>query len=725
MSNQQQKPEPAPELPKVEQQPDALTECLYKVAQLHGRVTTRDALLAGLPLIDGRLTPDILPRAAERAGLAARAVNVNRALTSLNIALLPAILILNDDQACLLMRLDRASGKAWVVYPELNDSVVEVDLVALAEQCTGWALYVQPTFRFDARTAQTAQATDEHWFWGVIKRHRRLYVDVLLAAVLINVLAVAMPLFVMNVYDRVVPNQAVETLWVLAIGVVLVLCADLALRTTRTWFVDHAAKRADRELSARIMAHVLGMRLDARPQSAGSFASMVQSFESVRGFIGSAVVVALVDLPFVILFTVIIALIAPVLALPIVVGGVLVLSYALLMQGAMRAVADQSMRANAQRNATLVESLVGLETVKSFQAEQRLQSIWERTTAYLADKAARNRLYAGSIGHVALWMQHTVAVAIIVIGVYLIGEGMLTQGGLVAAYLLSSRAMGPVSQASSLLGQYHQASTALRGLNQVMATPLERPADDVRISRPSVRGDVEFRQVGFRYPGDETDVLRGVSFKIAAGEHVAVLGRNGSGKSTIQKLLLGLYQPASGTVTVDGVDLRQFDPAELRRNIGYVPQDINLFYGSVRDNVVMSYPTATDEEVLRAGEMSGLSSLTDQHPMGYNMPVGERGERLSGGQRQSVALARAMIRQPNLLLLDEPTGAMDHSSEEDFKARLTAYAKGRTMLVITHRTSLLELVDRIIVIDRGVIVADGPKEQVVDALRHGRIGKAS
>ncbi|MFY0665563.1 MAG: type I secretion system permease/ATPase [Natronospirillum sp.] len=704
-------------------QPDALTECLYKLAQLHGRVSTRDALLSGLPLVNGVLTPDIFPRAAKRAGFSARALSTP--LKAVNTALLPAVLLLNDDKSCLLMQLDVKAGEAWVVYPELSDSVVRVPLADLQGQFAQRVLYVQPEFRFDTRTAATSVPGEEHWFWGVIKHNRRLYVDVLLAAVLINLLAVSMPLFVMNVYDRVVPNQAIETLWVLAIGVFLVLCADLALRTTRTWFVDHAAQRADRELSARIMTRVLGMRMDARPASAGSFASLLQSFESVRGFIGSAVVVALVDLPFVLLFTVIIAMIAPALVIPVVVGSVLVLAYALLMQGAMRTVADQSMRANAQRNATLVESLVGLETVKSFQAEQRLQSIWERTTAYLAEKSARNRFFAGSIGHVALWMQHTVAVSIIVIGVYLVGEGALTQGGLVAAYLLSSRAMGPVSQASALLGQYHQASTALRGLNQMMATPLERPEDDVRISRPVVQGEVEFRQVSFRYPDDETDVLRGVSFKIMPGEHVAILGRNGSGKSTIEKMMLGLYQPTSGTVTVDGVDLRQFDPAELRRNIGYVPQDINLFFGSVRDNVVMSFPTATDEEVLRAGDMSGLATLTDQHPMGYNMPVGERGERLSGGQRQSVALARAMIRQPNLLLLDEPTGAMDHSSEEDFKTRLSAYAKGRTMLVITHRTSLLELVDRIIVIDRGVIVADGPKDQVVDALRHGRIGKAS
>ncbi|MFC3854142.1 type I secretion system permease/ATPase [Salinispirillum marinum] len=701
---------------------DALSECLLKLAQLHGRNLTREALLAGLPLNDGLLTPEYADRAAQRAGLSLRAVH--HRLGAINRQLLPAILIQKNDTACLLMRLDRKAKKAWVIYPELSDSVVEVPWAELKEDFAHAVLYVQPEFRFDTRAPERQPSRREHWFWGVILGNTRLYLDVIIAAVLINLLAISMPLFVMNVYDRVVPNQALETLWVLAAGVGTVLVADLVLRSLRTWFVDHAARRADTELSARIMTKVLGLQLAARPVSAGSFASVVQSFESVRGFIGSAVVIGLVDLPFVVFFALIIAMIGVPLVIPVVIGGSFVLCYALIMQGAMRRLADESMQATAQRNATLVESLVGMETVKSFRAEQKLQSVWERTTAYLADKTSRSRFFAGSIGHVAQWAQHTVAVAIIVIGVHLVGAGDLSQGGLVAAYLLSSRAMGPISQASALLGQFHSAATALRGLNNVMQLPSERQPDETRVSRPTVKGDIEFRQVTFRYPQDDVDVLRNVSFKIKAGEHVAILGRNGSGKSTIEKLLLGLYQPNQGTVLVDGVDLRQYDPGELRSNIGYVPQDITLFFGSLRDNVVLPFPTATDDEVLAAGELSGLSALADQHPQGYNMPVGERGERLSGGQRQSVALARALIRRPNLLLMDEPSGAMDHSSEEEFKTHLNQYAVGKTLLLITHRTSLLELVDRIIVIDRGVIVADGAKAQVVDALRNGRIGKA-
>jgi ATP-binding cassette subfamily C protein LapB len=314
---------------------------------------------------------------------------------------------------------------------------------------------------------------------------------------------------------------------------------------------------------------------------------------------------------------------------------------------------------------------------------------------------------------------------IIILGVYQIIDANLTQGGLIAAYMLSSRVMAPVGQTAALLMQYHQAATALTALDTVMQKPVERPEGSSWISRPRLQGGIEFKNVSFLYPNDEREVLRAVSFKINPGEHVAILGRNGSGKTTLEKLVAGLYQPANGTVLIDGIDSRQLDPAELRRNIGYVSQDVNLFFGSLRDNIVMGNPQADDALVLEAIRLSGLSEFVNSHPAGLAMPVGERGDLLSGGQRQSVTIARALLNDPAVLLLDEPTGAMDHSSEEDFKRNIKEYAATKTLLVITHRTSLLELVDRIIVVDSGKIVADGTKETVVEALRQGRIGRAS
>ena len=704
---------------------DDLLECLRVVARAHDQEMGRDALLAGLPLEEGRLTPGVFPRAASRAGLAAR--HARSRLVQLNPALMPVVVLLEPGRACVLVAMDVKSRTARVIFPELGEAASEVSLDELQARYSGRVIYARPKFRFDARGPEVGKQKSRHWFWGVIRENRRLYRDVIIGSVMINLFAVAMPLFVMNVYDRVVPNQATETLWVLAAGIFVVLCFDLALRLMRNAFVDLAASRADVKLSASIMQRVLGMRLEARPASTGSFAATLQSFESVRAFIGSATVVGLVDLPFVIMFVAIIAIIGVPLAIPIAVGIVFVLLYALAAQSKLHELSETTWRVGAQRNATLVESLGNLETVKTLRAESRLQAVWEKTTAFLSRTSAQLRLISSSVSSVALWAQHTVAVAVIIVGVYLIIEGDLSQGGLIAAYLLSSRAMAPVSQAAALLAQYHQSSTALESLNGVMDKPVERPEGKSFVSRPVVSGELELNRITLRYPDEERDAIRDISLKIKPGEKVALLGRVGSGKSTLNKLMLGLYQPTSGAVLLDGVDIRQFDPIELRRHIGYVPQDVSLFYGSLRENVVAGGGSegVEDEALLQALEISGIGELVNNHPHGVDLPVGERGQMLSGGQRQGVAIARAVVHDPQILLLDEPTSAMDHASEETFKKRLAEYAAAKTMIVVTHRTSLLSLVDRIVVVDAGKIVADGPKDKVVEALRSGQIGRAN
>jgi ATP-binding cassette, subfamily C, bacterial LapB len=703
---------------------DELLECLLSVALAHDHAVTPDALTAGLPLEEGRLTPGVFPRAAARAGMTARIVKSR--MVQLNPALFPVVLLLEPGRACVLVSLDIKARRARVIFPELGDAVSEVDLDGLADSYSGQAIYVRPRYRFDARGPEVDKKRTRHWFWDVIRENRRLYRDVIAGSIAINLFAVAMPLFVLNVYDRVVPNHATETLWVLAAGIFIVLCFDLALRLMRSAFVDLAASRADVKLSSRIMSQVLGLRMEAKPASTGSFASTLQSFESVRSFIGSATVVALVDLPFVLLFAGIIALIGAPLVLPVLAGIAFVLLYALAAQGKLHELSETTWRVSAQRNATLVESLSHLETVKTLRAESRIQATWEKATAFLSRTSAQLRLVSTSVSNVAMWAQHTVAVSVIVIGVYLIIDGNLTQGGLIAAYLLSSRAMAPVSQAAALLAQYHQSSTALQSLDGVMQRPVERPEGKSFISRPVVRGEIRFEKASLRYPEEERDALRDISLKIEPGEKVALLGRVGCGKTSLNKLLLGLYAPTAGAVMIDGVDLRQFDPVQLRRHIGYVPQDVSLFFGSLRDNIVAGAGSdgVDDESLLRAIKLSGLESLVNGHPHGVDLQVGERGQMLSGGQRQAVAIARALVHEPQILLLDEPTSSMDHASEEAFKANLKQYGQGKTLIVVTHRTSLLSLVDRIIVIDAGKVVADGPRDKVVEALRKGQIGRA-
>ncbi|AHE97032.1 type I secretion system permease/ATPase [Thioalkalivibrio paradoxus] len=701
---------------------DSLLGSLVLIARTHGIQLTREAAMAGLPAADGRLTPALFERAARRAGLSSRVVQ--RDPRQLRDELLPAVLLLEGDEACVLVGWNHDRSVATVVYPDLSDARVDLPWPQLKAAYTGWAIYARPTFRVDARSPEVSKESRGHWFWSVMRENRGLYRDVLVAAFLVNLFALAMPLFVRNVFDRVVPNHAVETLFMFAAGVLIVLIADLLLRTMRAYFVDKAAARADVKLSAMIMERVLGMRMENYPASVGAFASRLNSFEAVRSFISSATVLAFVDLPFVLLFIAVIALIAWPLAVPVVVGALVLLVWVLVVHRKLRGLAETIYRVKAQRNSTLVESLNAAETIKTLGAEGRVQALWEKASAHLAEHNVRNRLLSSGVSNGASWVQRMVGVAIIVGGVFLIMDGALSFGGLIAAYLISIRAMSPIGRTAGLMLHYHQASTALQSLNRLMTQEVERPPGSAFLSRPRIRGDIEFRGVSFVYPNQGTPALDEVSFSIAAGEHVAVLGRVGSGKTTVAKLILGLYQPTDGAILIDGVDTRQLDPAELRRGMGHVSQDVTLFYGSLRDNIVLGSPLAEDDAILNAIRISGMEDLINRHPQGVDMEVGERGSRLSGGQRQSVGIARAVIHEPSILLLDEPTSAMDHSTERAIKAQLREFLQGRTALVITHRTSLLELVDRIIVMDRGQIVADGPKEQVMEALRQGRIKKA-
>jgi len=702
---------------------DELLACLQIIARTHGEAATRDALMAGLPAEHARLTPSLFARAALRAHLSSQLVTTP--LAKLNDALLPAVALLQDDRACVVLGFNAERDQFQVIYPELVESTVTVPLSALEADYIGTTIYARPTQRYDARTPQVRAGRHGHWFWGVIAESTPLYRDVLLAALLANTFALGMPLFIMNVYDRVVPNQAFETLWVLALGLSIMLVSDLVLRTLRVRFVDLASSRADVKLSAFIMERVLGMRMEQRPASAGSFAANLRAFESVRDFIGSATVVAFIDLPFALIFMVVIAWISWTMLIPLVIGAAVMVLYALIVQGRMHELAETTYRAGAQRNATLIEGLVGFETIKALAAEAPIQRKWEKSAALLARVGVQLRLLSSTASNTSAFVQQFINLAIVIIGVYLIAERNLTLGGLIACTMLASRAMAPVGQVAGLLVQYHTADTALTSLNEMMAREVERPADTAFISRGRLKGAIEFRDVSFTYPGQSAPSLRKLSFGIKPGEKIAILGRIGSGKTTLEKLILGLYQPTEGAVLVDGIDLRQLDPAELRRQIGYVQQDVMLFYGSLRDNIALGAPLADDAAIVKAAEIGGILSLVNQHPKGFDMLVGERGESLSGGQRQGVAIARAVINDPPILLLDEPTSSMDFSSEDDIKRRLTEFSKDKTVILISHRTSLLELAERIIVMDGGRIVADGPKEQVVTALRQGRIGKAA
>ncbi len=703
--------------------PDPLLDCLVELTRIFGRPASRASLAAGLPLVQGGMTPSLFSRSAARAGLAAKVVR--RPLDQISAGVLPLVLLLDGDRACVLLAWEAEGTRAKVLLPESGEGEVTLSRAELEARYVGIAISVRPRFQFDRRAPEVHAKREGHWFWATMAQQLPLYRDVLGAALLINLFALAAPLFTMNVYDRVVPNFAVETLWMLAIGLGLVIAIDYVVRLLRGHFIDMAGSRIDVQLSAQIMERVLGMQLAHRPASVGAHAATLRSFESVRDFIASATVTAVVDLPFALLFLLVVGYISLPLVLVPVVGIVVIGLYSWIVQERMHKLAETTFRASAMRQATVIEALTAMETVKAHGAERVMQGRLEETAAFLAATSARLRLMSSSVMNGVASLQQVMTLATVVAGVYLIHQGELTMGGLIAVSMLGSRALGPLGQVVGLLMQYQNARTSLTALEGTMKAPPERAEGVTYLHRPQLKGQIAFDDVHFAYPGREQESLRGVKLRIKAGEHVVVLGRVGSGKTTLNRLVLGLYPPTKGTVSLDGIDLRQLDPADVRRNIGYVAQDPMLFYGTLRENITIAAPYADDAAVLAAAHLGGLTEFVNAHPQGFDMIIGERGESLSGGQRQGVAIARAALLDPQVLLLDEPTGSMDYSSEAQFKERLRAYGQGRTVVVVTHRSSLLDLADRVVVLDEGRVVADGPREQVLADLKAGRVGKAS
>ncbi len=700
---------------------DVLLACLVILARHHGLPATPESLSAGLPLTEAGITASFLQRAAKKVGLNSRLRKI--AIKDIPDSVCPAILLLEDGDACVYLGPTKG-GAVEVIYPRLVDSVVEEAHADLEAKFSGFALLARPKFRFDSRVDSSDTNRDGHWFWSAIRENMPVYKDVLVAAFFINLFALAVPIFMMNVYDRVVPNAAFDTLWVLATGVVIVLVADMVLKSMRGHFLDLASRRVDVELSAKIMERTLGMRLEYRPASVGSFAVNLRSFETLRDFITSTTITTIVDLPFSVLFLAVIAWIAWPLLIPVLLGVAAILVYALFARGRLQRLTESTYQAGAQRNATLIESLTGLDTLKALGAESVMQRKWEETTRFLAGVGVDLRLATLSVTHFTMFAQQLVTVGVIIVGVFLISEGQLTMGGLIAGSMLSRRAMQPFGQVAGLITQAHNARMALNTLNGLFEMPAERRDGGAFVSRDSFRGDVTFNNVSFAYPGSETASVSGISFSIKAGEHVAIVGRVGSGKSTLTKLAMGLYEPTEGAVLIDGIDLRQLDPAEYRNAVGYVPQDVTLFHGTLRENLTLAHRGIEDSSLVRAAQQAALIDFVNRHPRGFDMPISERGDSVSGGQRRCIALARSLVHTPGILFFDEPTGSMDNTTEAVIKKELTVYLPGRTLLLVTHRNALLELVDRIIVVDGGRIVADGARETVLDALKQGKIGRA-
>jgi ATP-binding cassette subfamily C protein LapB len=702
---------------------DPLLNSLIYISRYYGLANSPEALVNGLPLSSGKLTPFLLPRSAERAGLVAKE---NRAeLDAIPSIVFPVILLLKGGDACVLNSIDKEKQEAEVITLESGMVPISIALDDLISQYTGRYFLVKKQFRYDERSPEVLKTRDGHWFWGTLWESKRIYRDVLIASLLINIFAIAAPLFTRLVYDKVVPNLAFETLWVLAAGIFIVFGFDLLLKLMRSYFIDVAGKKSDILISSKLFSKVMGIRMESRPPSVGAFARHLQEFESIREFFTSATIASLIDLPFALLFLVIIWLMAGNLVIIPIIGVVILVIYSLLIQGPLRKTIDEGSRLASQKYANLIESLAGLETVKIFGAQSQYQYRWEEAVAHMANWNIKSKRITDGIQNTAGFVQQSSNIGMIILGVYLIAEGELTMGGLIAATMLSSRAIGPLVQLSLLSTRYNQAKSSMTIIEQVMAMPDEQEEGKRYIHRPIIQGKIELDRVTFHYPDSPMASIRDLSLTIEPGEKVAIIGRIGSGKTTLERLIMGLYQPTEGHVRIDETDIAQLHHVDVRRNIGCVPQDCALFYGSIRDNITLGRPLVDDRDVMDAANRAGVTVFTQQDPAGLERQVGEGGLLLSGGQRQAVAIARAFLARPPILIMDEPTSSMDNRSELHIKTQLKQLKESETLLLITHKTSMLDVVDRVIVMEKGTIIADGPKAQVLNDLRQGKIKAAS
>lgn len=605
--------------------------------------------------------------------------------------------------------IEGRAGKTWRVF----DARLGTEPTWVAEADLRASLSGEGVLLRRRAEGDNGHGSDAHWFRGAIAQNKWAYVQVVIAAAVANVLALTTSIFIMVVYDRVLPNEAIESLVALTIGVGIALGFDFLIRTLRAGFIDKAGQRADMAMGRAIFERLMSIRLASRTGSTGAIASSLREFDSLRDFFASASLAAIVDLPFIFLFIFVISLIGGPLATVPLIAVPVVLVVALATQPMLARLSERSFRDSQSKQSVLFEALSGLETIKASRAEARMTARWERALSAQALHGVRARAISQFALNSTALVQQTAQIMIVFYGVLLITDGQLSMGALIASVILTGRALTPLAQVAQTLMRTAQARTAYKAIDRLMTADSERPAGRRYLSRDRLEGRLDFAGVSFTYPGARQPSLRDVSLSIAPGEKVAIIGPVGSGKSTLARLAIGVFEPQTGAVRVDGTDIRQIDPGDLRRNIGVCLQDNWLFSGSLRENIAIGVPRATDADILEASKIAGVDAFVARMPEGYDLAISERGEGLSGGQRQAIALARTLLARAPVLILDEPTSAMDAMTEKSVVNRLKPHVADRTVILVTHRPALFELVDRVIVLQDGKVVADGPRDAIL------------
>lgn len=635
----------------------------------------------------------------------------------------PVVIILQNEEAAVISKIEGSgTAREYMIY-QGDAPVQKISHQDLSQIYVGYCWFIKPKIAQDVRSELPEYALPKAWFWKVIWRFKSYYTQVLISSFLINFLALVSSLYVMNVYDRVIPNKAYETLWVLSIGVILAISFEFIAKQIRAYLTDIAGKKADLIISSALFRRVMALRLIEKPVSSGSYANNLRDFESVREFMTSAGILALVDLPFLLLFVFVISIVGGKLAFVPLTIIPLVIIVGVAIQPLLSKHINASMKEGSQRQGLAVEAIDGIETLKANNAASWAQARWEYYTASTAKSSMKVKMISSFMANFTVAMQQLNTVFLVLFGTYLIHADnpadRITMGAVIASVILSGRALAPLGQIAGLATRFQQARNALKGVNAIVERPTERDPHRTYIALDHVQGGLSFNNLSFQYNKDSAPALNNFKLTVKPGEKVAIIGRIGSGKSTFLKIASGLLEPTAGSATLDDVDLRQLDPNFLRDKIAYFNQDARLFLGTLRENLDISRTDgySTDQELLLALQRFNLVNLVRNHPRGLDMPLGENGQGLSGGQKQTVALARLTLHHPRVVLLDEPTASLDENTERQALRGLAEWTKDKTLIVVTHRPQVLSLVDRIVVVEQGRVVMDGPRDAVIRKLQ--------
>ena len=713
---------------KDKKEENYLLNCLVELSKLYNNPSQIDTIIDGLVVdkdknlfdfftIKNRGLESLFFEASKKAGFSSKMIKESKIKKDLPKLLLPAIAILKDDKAVILLDFSEDYNYTKIILPKNSkNEPYWVETKLLEEEFEGSLFLLKPNFEI-GNINENSLKDKKHWFWGSLSYSKGIYFDVVLASFLLNIFMLATPIFTMSVYDRVVPNSAFDTLWVFSLAILIVYVFDMLIKFTRIYILEIASKKSDVIISSKLFEYVLNIKLSHRFKSVGSFASNLREFDHIRTFITSTSIATLIDLPFIFIFLLVIYIIGNDIVVVPIIASIIIILYSLIIKTPLKKSIDKTSKSLAFKNSVLIESLNTIETIKSFGLNSKMQWKWEEAIGEIAKREITTKLLSNSITTFSNFIIQISNVVIIILGVYAISRQNLTMGGLIALVMLTSRTLAPLNQFASLIANYEYAKSSYKMLNNIMNLPIDYPEDKKFIKRERLEGVIEFKNVKFKYPNSNFYILDDVSFKIKAKESVGIIGVNGSGKTTFLKLILGIYEIESGSILIDNINIKQISPYDLRKNISYIPQEIVLFSGSVKENIINSIHRVEDEEIIKASKMSGVDNFISKNQNGYNMEIKERGEGVSNGQKQSIGVARAFIKKDSsIFLADEPTNALDSITEKRVEENIKTFAKDKTTIIVSHKQSLIEITDRLIVLNNAKIILDGEYEDIIKRL---------